>query len=233
MSETSSVTSNNEVISFSIPNPSELVKDSEKMIQERKVHFEKAYTMAIEHILKNNETLALKMKNDAQNGRFRTILYTFSFNDVRDTEVDSDNIMIRFDGVYLRDMCMKGNRVFFEKMANTFNVNNNEKKYRCNFFFDKKTKKYNIYVSWGDRFKYTQNNVPKQEQKTLVPPKFKPRNSIPPPFNPNNGGRGNSGGRGNGGGRGFEGRGRGRGFEGRGGRGPLPPKKKVENVGNK
>ncbi len=243
--DTSSVGSN-DITSFSLPKPSELVKDTEKTISERKVHFEKAYSMAVEHILKKNESLALKMKNDAQSGRFRTILYSFTFNDTRDAEVDNDNNVIRFDGVYLRDMCMKGNKLFFEKLTNTFNSNSSEKKYRCYFYFDKKTKKYHIYVSWGDKNKYYQNNIVKPVS-TIVQNKFKPRemNNNPPPFNKGlpKGGRGGFEGRGgrgpNNGGRGPNNGGRG-GFEGRGGRGPnnggrgnIPPKKKNENMGNK
>jgi hypothetical protein len=191
-------TSSTDFSPATIPDPSSLKKTASDISQERRNKFHKAYDLAIAEIVKDAGT---KMKSDAENGRFRTILYTFYTNDAKDADKDKNGQMIRFGDVYLRDMITKGHIPFFTKLTNHFNTEAKSSEYHCSFFRHKESDEsvsYNIYVSWGNS-RPVQHRLPH-------PPHVHPH---PPHSNQSRGGRGGRGGRGSGGrgGRGAGGRG--------------------------
>ncbi len=132
-----------------IPDPASLKKTAAEISDERRAKFEKAYDLAIAEIVKG---AGEKMKSDAEQGRFRSVLYTFYMNTTKDAEVDKNNTPIRFGGVYLRDMITKGHVPFFRKLATHFNNEAKSSAYHCSFFRNKEADdnvSYNIYVSWA------------------------------------------------------------------------------------
>jgi hypothetical protein len=132
-----------------IPDPASLKKTAAEISDERRAKFEKAYDLAIATIVKG---AGEKMKSDAEQGRFRSILYTFFMNTTKDAENDKNNTLIRFGGVYLRDMITKGHVPFFRKLATHFNNEAKSSAYHCSFFRNKEADdsvSYNIYVSWA------------------------------------------------------------------------------------
>jgi hypothetical protein len=135
----------------SIPDPASLKKTAAEISDERRAKFENAYGLAIAQIVKD---AGEKMKSDAEQGRFRSVLYTFFMNDTKDAEDDKNGNKIRFGNVYLRDMITKGHVPFFTKLANHFNSIAKSSEYHCSFFRNKEhddSVSYNIYVSWGAR----------------------------------------------------------------------------------
>ncbi len=132
---------------IAIPDPATLKKSAMEISAERRTKFDRAYDLAIEKIV---EGAGAKMKSDAENGRFRTILYTFYMNSEKDATVDKNGTQIRFGDVYLRDMITKGHVPFFTKLTNYFKSS----EYHCSFFRNNEADEsvsYNIYVSWGNR----------------------------------------------------------------------------------
>ncbi len=144
-------TSSTDLSSTTIPHPASLKKTAAEISEERRNKFHNAYNLAIAEIVKD---AGVKMKSDAENGRFRTILYTFYTNGDKDATQDKNGQVIRFGDVYLRDMITKGHVPFFTKLADHFNKEAKSSEYHCSFFRNKEVDEsvsYNIYVSWGQR----------------------------------------------------------------------------------
>lgn len=131
-----------------IPDPKVIQEQTLKSIEERKARFNATYDLAIAEIVKGSGE---KIKSDCDKGKFSSILYTFYYSDDKNSEFDNKNNKIKFNNIYLLDMITKGRRFFFKRLDNYFNNNSSSKGYHCNYFFNKHTKSYNIYVSWAPK----------------------------------------------------------------------------------
>ncbi len=142
-------TSTTEVSTSTIPDPKVLQEQASKIVMERRKRFNDAYDEAISEITKD---ASAKIQADVDVGHYRSILYTFHFSDVKDTEVDKTGTKIRFgDNVYLRDMITRGHFHFFKKLTDHFNGSVESKGYHTGFFRNKNDGSYNIYVSWAPK----------------------------------------------------------------------------------
>lgn len=142
-------TSTTEVSTSTIPDPKALQEQTSKIVEERRARFNAAYDLAIAEI---TQDASAKIKADSDIGHYRSILYTFHFSDVKDSEVDKNGTKIRFgDGVFLRDMITRGHFHFFKKLTDHFNGSVESKGYHTGFFRHKDNGSYNIYVSWAPK----------------------------------------------------------------------------------
>ncbi len=120
---------------------------SDLLSLEKRTKIEKAYDLAIAEIVKGaNE----KIKSAIEKGHRSSVLYCFYNN--KDSETDKNNIIIRFDGLYLRNMIKMDSIRFFTKLSTYLNNQLNTNIYYCSYKI-KKTESdgpcYKIYVSWG------------------------------------------------------------------------------------
>jgi len=104
---------------------------------------------AIEHITINAINL---MKESAINGKDRAIIYTFNWVESPTDTHDRDGNKTIFKGnIRLLDMITKGKVDFLNDLNKYFNKFSENNEYHCGVY---KTKdhKWNIYVSWSDKF---------------------------------------------------------------------------------
>lgn len=117
--------------------------EREKTKNER---YDEAYTSAIAEITKNASE---KMQESARRGYEKSILYQFKYNPDPSSELDENGVRIKFNGIWMLDMLIKGHNRFFELLNNHFNQGLDEAKFRC--FFQKREvdNSYRIFVSWS------------------------------------------------------------------------------------
>ena len=110
--------------------------------------YEEAYKVAIDIITVN----ALeKMKLSATRGFEKSIIYQFKYNPDPESETDESGVQIKFNGIWLLDMLIKGNRRFLQLLAESFNKGLEEPKFYCYFQKRESDNIYRIFVSWYKR----------------------------------------------------------------------------------
>jgi hypothetical protein len=136
-------------ISFNeLKNLTQQVKDEKKIKLMERVNL--ARKDAIQHITNGCYN---KMKEAASNGQNSVDIYSFEWVNDKNSQYDSNNNKIIFEGdIRLLDLLKKNNKDFFRDLNAFFNKNDNEK-FHCGFHKENigNVSKWYIYVSWADR----------------------------------------------------------------------------------
>jgi hypothetical protein len=150
----------------------ELIQMSASARQEkektRNEKYEEAYRIAIEKIIVGVED---KMKQSASRGYEKSIIYQFQYNPDPTAEVDPSGTLIKFNGIWLLDMLIKGNRRFIQLLNEHFNNGLDEPKFSCYFQKKDTDNTYRIFVSWHKRTQkeYSDSNHETTSRKPKVP----------------------------------------------------------------
>jgi hypothetical protein len=150
----------------------ELIQMSASARQEkeksRNEKYEEAYRIAIEKIIDGVED---KMKQSASRGYEKSIIYQFQYNPDPTAEVDPSGTLIKFNGIWLLDMLIKGNRRFIQLLNEHFNKGLDEPKFSCYFQKKDTDNTYRIFVSWHKRVQkeYSDSNHETTSRKPKAP----------------------------------------------------------------
>jgi hypothetical protein len=120
----------------------------EEKEKSRNEKYEDAYKAAIDVIIENSLE---KMKLSASRGFEKSIIYQFKYNPDPESETDENGIKIKFNGIWLLDMLIKGNRRFLQLLGEHFNKGLDEPKFYCYFQKRESDNIYRIFVSWYKR----------------------------------------------------------------------------------